>query len=370
MKMPFKLLSLSLAGCCLLAAASPTTWASSTPPSTDQKAVTPISAKEQQQSVKVTTKSVKEKTETLEVNLQIPVVSGMKDKKYQDQLNDIIERTAMRGLEDIKKQATADFAEFKKEGIKVQPYTFDSIYEVKADGNAADNNILSLRLVTSEYTGGAHGNPRVDTYNVLNADEAKLVELQDLLGANYKQTVDAHIKAEIAKAPDNYFAGDMGFKGISDTQLFFVNKGDAVITFNVYEIAPYSSGTPEFRIPIAKETSGANQLIVSGKAVSKEEAAIFVNDKGVTMVPLRAVASKLGFALNWNPDKESTDLHKDAIWTSLTKDVDAYIIGKMAPFPLGTAPTIVEGKMFVPLAFFSDVLKADVKVSGGSISIM
>ncbi|WP_442601628.1 stalk domain-containing protein [Paenibacillus sp. KN14-4R] len=368
MKIPFKLLSLSLAGCCLLASASTTTWASSTPPVSEQKAVTPISAKEQQL-VKVTTKSIKEKTDKFEVNLSVPVISGMKDKKYQDQLNDIIERTAMKDLESLKKQAETDFADFAKEGLKVRPYTLDSTYEVKSDGNQADQSILSLRLLTSVYTGGAHGLPRIDTYNVLNADEAKRLELKNLLSDNYKQVADQHIKADIAKNPEKYFAGDLGFKGITDTTLFFVNKGDAVITFNVYEIAPYSSGTPEFRIPIAKQ-SAAKVITVSGKELALDDASIFTNEKGVTMIPLRAVASKLGFAINWNEEKQSVDLHKDAIWTSITVDKDQYFIAKMAAFPLGTAPTIQEGKMYVPLAFFSDVLKVDVKVNGRSISIM
>ena len=42
------------------------------------------------------------------------------------------------------------------------------------------------------------------------------------------------------------------FKGISENQGFYISSGNIVIYFQVYEIAPYVTGIPEFYIPVEK----------------------------------------------------------------------------------------------------------------------
>ena len=51
---------------------------------------------------------------------------------------------------------------------------------------------------------------------------------------------------------DKYFTGKDGFKGISENQGFYISSGNIVIYFQVYEIAPYVTGIPEFYIPVEK----------------------------------------------------------------------------------------------------------------------
>lgn len=87
--------------------------------------------------------------------------------------------------------------------------------------------------------------PRVDTYNVLNREEAQRVTLQDVLGDTYKETVDAGVRAAMDEHPENYFKDE--FKGIRESQGFYVEKGEAVVVFPKYAIAPGVMGSPEFR---------------------------------------------------------------------------------------------------------------------------
>lgn len=47
--------------------------------------------------------------------------------------------------------------------------------------------------------------PRVDTYNVLNREEAQRLTLQDVLGTTYKETVDTGVRAAMDEHPENYF---------------------------------------------------------------------------------------------------------------------------------------------------------------------
>lgn len=48
------------------------------------------------------------------------------------------------------------------------------------------------------------------------------------------------------------FTGKDGFKGISEKARILGKFGNVVIYFNVYEIAPYVTGIPEFYIPFEK----------------------------------------------------------------------------------------------------------------------
>ncbi|MBP3485652.1 MAG: DUF3298 domain-containing protein, partial [Oscillospiraceae bacterium] len=58
------------------------------------------------------------------------------------------------------------------------------------------------------------------------------------------------IRAEIAKAPDNYFAEDMGgFTTVDDTTAFYINEnGLPVVVFPAYTVAPGFMGDVEFVI--------------------------------------------------------------------------------------------------------------------------
>ncbi|MFE6794863.1 stalk domain-containing protein [Paenibacillus chitinolyticus] len=375
MKKSFKLLTLGLAGSCLLAASAGTSYANSAAqvPAATSVAAEPVSAQASVKNgaVQVSTKEIKEDSPELSVDLQIPVIQGMKDTQYQDELNDIIYRHAMKDVEAVRKQAQRDLAAANGSANELaMPYSVDLIAEVSASGNQEDANRLSLRVATSVYTGGAHGMPRVDTYNVLNAEEAQKIELKDLFGDNYKAIIDKQISQEIAKHPDDFF--EDAFSGITDTQSFQIRDGKAVIVFSPYDIAPYAAGIQEFSIPIAPggNSSAPSSLVVGGEVLSAKQGSLYTTAEGTTMVPLRVAAEKLGFQLKWNQEQWAAELSKGAVWTSVYKGKDAYTINKMAPVSLGEAAVIKEdGNMYVPASFFSKILKADVTVTGDQLVI-
>ncbi|OXM83579.1 stalk domain-containing protein [Paenibacillus rigui] len=370
MKRTYPLLTLGLAGC-MLVGGTPVSWAAEAP----VQAV-PISAAIAPQAplstIAITSKDVTKENALLIAKLSIPVLSGMKDTRYQAEVNDIIERHAMEELAALEQQAQQDADEAKQSGgYEFRPYGFDVRYEVKAAGRPEEANRVSLKVMTYTYTGGANGMSRVDAYNFTNEAEAKPLTLRDLFGDSYKQTIDGIIGQAIQAKPEDYFKD--AFQGISDAQTFYVENGEAVIVFGKYEIAPGAAGNPEFRIPLAGGSSAAapaGGLAVNGKPLPSGEAQAYVNDAGVTMLPLRAVTEALGYKLTWNAEKRQAELSKGAQWTAVQEGKDSYTINKMAPVQLGTAPILHTEKLYVPLAFFSDILKLDVtKANGGGIHI-
>ena len=63
----------------------------------------------------------------------------------------------------------------------------------------------------------------------------------------YKDKVDSIIRNVIEENPDNYFVNE--FKGIGDNVQYYLTKDNIVIFYQLYELAPYSAGIPEFKIP-------------------------------------------------------------------------------------------------------------------------
>ncbi len=329
----------------------------------------PISANISHNStVTITTKDISTESPELHVKMGIPVVSGMRDTKYQGQLNDIIERHAMEDLEHAKAEAKKAAEKATSAGLAVRPYQLIVKAEVKANGGSLNEDRISFTVTTYLATGGT-GSPRVDTYNVIDSSEAKLVKLEDLLGDNYKTIVNQEIEAQIAENADHYFKGEQGFKGISDTQSFYIEGNEVVIVFPKYSIAPGSTGTPEFRIAIGQDLIG-EPVQPKHPAIVLTAEQVYKNESGTMMIPLRLVAEHQGFKVEWKEANRSVELSKAAQWTTVYEGKDSFFRNKMAPVSLGGAAMNNGGTLYVPVKFAIEILLADVVLGEqGTISI-
>lgn len=329
------------------------------------EAVVPISANVVKTDL-VSSIELKSNSKWLVSNIKVPVLQGLQDKKFEAQLNDTIKSIAEKDLAYWEAEADKDAVSMKENGFEMRPYELWIVNELKSGGSP--DGFVSLKVITQAHTGGT-GMPRVDTYTFMNTAEATNVTLQSLFGDSYKETINAAVKAEIAKTPDRYMPD--AFEGITDEQTFYVENGDAVIVFPKYSIAPGVAGTPEFRIPIpAKSTDDSNTPTAPSVSFQLDKSQYYTDPNGVTMVPLRHVAEKIGFTIQWNGDTMTAELNKGANWTSVTIGKDAYFFARMAPQPLGAAPVIVDSLTYVPLKFVTDILKAEVNQEADGITIV
>ncbi|RDY25738.1 DUF3298/DUF4163 domain-containing protein [Romboutsia weinsteinii] len=124
-------------------------------------------------------------------------------------------------------------------------------YEAYSNYNVTynKNNLISIPITTYEFTGGAHGMTYLKSFNY-DLKTGEELKLSDIFKeeVDYKKITNAFIKNEISKTPGNYFDGEEGFKGISDNQNFYLEDDGVVVYFSLYEIAPYSSGIPKFKL--------------------------------------------------------------------------------------------------------------------------
>ena len=187
------------------------------------------------ETVKVTEKQITSQTEKLNTNLKIPQIEGMKNKVLQAKLNAEFMKTIMQFKNDIQKQAN--------EGDRF-PYEAYATYFVSYN----KNNVLSLTIELYSYTGGAHGITIRKSYNI-DLNSGKNLPLNDLFkkGYNYQDIINKEIKRQIDGAPEGYFFKDQ-FKTIKEDQPYYLTNDGIIICFELYEIAPYATGFPEFLI--------------------------------------------------------------------------------------------------------------------------
>jgi hypothetical protein len=183
-----------------------------------------------------------------------------------------------------------------------------------------------------------------------NKDQCIKVDIfdKDLLSS------DQFLKLNISDATEIILQDGTAFKGeLANRKL--------VVTYGASTKSIPAQTTPDKIIVLfEKETASTNQLgdvsvmniIVNNKKI--EAPAAYTDVKGNVMVPLRAIAEALGYDVTWNNELQRAFLGKDI---SLSIGSDSYTYMKMAPIQLGTAPTIVEGRTFVPLSFFKEVTR-------------
>lgn len=96
----------------------------------------------------------------------------------------------------------------------------------------------------------------------------------------------------------------------------------------------------------------------------------FYNSQDNIMVPLRAVSEALRFDVKWDGETRSVELSGGNQWTKIHIGKNEYFFGRVAPFPLGQAPEIINDRTFVPIEFFKDILKAQVSVEDNTIKFI
>jgi hypothetical protein len=201
-----------------------------------------------------------EDSEIFKSNLRIPAVSGMKNKNTQSKINDIFKTDALKFRDEIKKLAETTYEDSKKYSIPIpHKYTAETAYEVRYNRK----NLLSITVMYYQYTGGAHGLEVQKAYN-FNLETGKQLELSDLFPRdfNYREIIGEEVLNYMKTHPGDFFPFDeSSIKETAADKPFYIEDGNLVIYYDLYEIAPYAAGIPEFRIPFSKLNLSINLRI-------------------------------------------------------------------------------------------------------------
>lgn len=201
---------------------------------------------------RIVEKSIRKDLDYLKEDIKIPQLMGGNDEKKINLINSIINKNILPKANEAEEIAKQYF------DINVQekprfPYEVYSTYNITSD----KNSFVSFYDDYYEYLGGAHGLTTRTSYTIDKKKE-ELLNLKDLFAAGYNYTniINNEIREQIKKNPQDYFDSGSEFKGIGENQSFYIEDDNLVIYYQLYEIAPYVKGIPEFKIPLS--TFGKN----------------------------------------------------------------------------------------------------------------
>lgn len=174
------------------------------------------------------------------MNIDYPVVVGMRNAAVQKKINDIILYTVNKLIYDQTNQLV------DVQGINPLPkMTVQGFYEVKA--NLRD--VLSLSI--GNYTMVEHAAHGLTIIRSLTFDinTGKVYQLGELFkpGSNYVKVLSDIVARQI-KERDITLLGD--FQGIKPDQDYYISDKVLVIYFQLYEITAYAYGFPYFPISV------------------------------------------------------------------------------------------------------------------------
>ncbi len=106
-------------------------------------------------------------------------------------------------------------------------------------------------------------------------------------------------------------------------------------------------------------------LTLNGKKVKTTDI-YFRNNE--LMLPIRNVAQAFDLSLSWDQNTRTASLDDKAIVSKATANDYYYSYGSFADIRLDITPEIKNGKMYVPLDFLSEVLKANVETDANKIT--
>ena len=197
----------------------------------------------------VDSKVINKENKYIKSELKIPKLV-MNNKEIERILNKKFESDIMNFYNTSVMEAEYYFDDFPDAENK---FVISSDYEVKK----SNNKVLSMLIKYYKYSGGAHGTYEYIPYNV-DLTSGGIFTLKDLFNenSNYKVVIENEIKKQIIQLnkeqnlPKNS-TQLYAFNEIKDNQKFYIVDDTIVIFFDLYDIAPYVAGIPEF--PINKE---------------------------------------------------------------------------------------------------------------------
>jgi len=194
----------------------------------------------------VVEKSITKNLDYLKEDIKIPQLIAGSDEKKISLINNVINNNILPKVEEAEKTSKEYFGGQGQEKPTF-PYEIYSRYTITQDNNL----LLSLYNDYYEYLGGAHGITTRTSYTI-DKEKESLIKLKELFvqGYPYSDIINKNIREEIGKNPDNYFDSGKAFKGINENQSFYIEGDNLVIYYQLYDIAPYVFGFPEFKIPL------------------------------------------------------------------------------------------------------------------------
>ncbi|WP_343345084.1 DUF3298 and DUF4163 domain-containing protein [Terrisporobacter petrolearius] len=193
----------------------------------------------------VNSEVLKKQNKYLKSTLEIPIINSG-NSKIDDKVNGKIKDDILSFYEESLKEAQSFLEDFE---LDESNFAADASYEVKKNTVST----ISILIKYYKYSGGAHGYYEYVPYNIdlRNGDSLTLKDIfkKDV---EYKEIIDKEVEKQIKELGKKEKDLDKvyDFYGIKENQKFYLKDDEIVIYFDLYDIAPYAAGIPEFPITV------------------------------------------------------------------------------------------------------------------------
>ena len=268
--------------------------------------------------IKVNSNDINIKKENTLITGKVPVVSGMSNLTFQKSVN--------KKIDDIIKTKTTSYSQKVNNKIEVS-------YNAIQDKDILSIVIYFKNLYTNDITSYS---VNIDTKN------NKFISINSYLGANGLNYTNKVV---------SYKAANMGvtYKKITENTPFYIKNKNVYVVYGAGSITFAQKGNIIFEIPYKNIK---NYKVDKNSYYKKSQ-------YNVKMVPLRETLEYFGYTMNWENKTNSITVLKDGKFVSYLvigenkySDKNNKIIRQ-----LEFAPEIKNGKAYVPISYFSQILE-------------
>jgi hypothetical protein len=210
--------------------------------------------------VEVAAETASDESPEFHYSMRLPVFTTS-DPDVQQRLNTLAKKIsddAHAEIETMKERAGTDSATAKESGYDLPPYDYRIDFEVTYNRD----NLLCINTTQYFYLGGAHGEPLLLSYNI-DLRNGKTLAITDLFDdvRTAKVILALGVSERIKADPDKYFPEAVDKAGVPDNQQFYLQGGQVVLHYGIYELAPYVAGLPKFAFDAAELESALKPSI-------------------------------------------------------------------------------------------------------------
>ncbi|WP_316720074.1 DUF3298 and DUF4163 domain-containing protein [Terrisporobacter petrolearius] len=195
--------------------------------------------------ISVNSEVLKKQNKYLKSTLEIPIINSG-NSKIDDKINEKIKDDILSFYEESLKEAQSFLEDFE---LDESNFVADASYEVKKN----TVNTISILIKYYKYSGGAHGYYEYVPYNI-DLKSGDNLALKNIFkkDVDYKEIIDKEVEKQIKELGKKEKDLDKvyDFYGIKENQKFYLKDDEIVIYFDLYDIAPYAAGIPEFPITV------------------------------------------------------------------------------------------------------------------------
>lgn len=258
-----------------------------------------------------------DRTILLKAKITVPEIVNTSNDKGINEINQYYHSQIDTFMKSIKEEelevAQADKEFAQNNGYEFRTHCIETSFEVAYNGH----NLLSILNTKYTYTGGAHPN-YTRTAQTFDLTTGKMVSLTDILGVDKKEALEkvyataaSQIKAS-EEAGEFYYFEDYadGLRQYYSADDFILGENGLVFYYQLYAIAPYAFGFPEFEL--AYKQLGETAMKITPLPASQLEEEVYVAADQLLSRNQEAFFDIFGLAI-LQPEFPEGGLDEDAI---------------------------------------------------------